>query len=35
LGGGRKFTHPALTLTSSRARLNAPRCRPLLPADPA
>src|SRR5918998_3618246 len=34
-GGGRKFIHAALTLPSSRARLNAPRRRrPLLP-DPA
>src|SRR5215207_8565060 len=35
VGGGRKLTHPALTPPSSRAKLNAPRCRPIFPADTA
>jgi hypothetical protein len=34
-GGGRKFTHAALTPPRSRARLNPLRCRPLLPPDMA
>ena len=34
-GGGRKFMQAALTLPSSRARLNAPRRRHPFPADTA